>query len=440
MKKLITLLFLFLLSEYSFAQLYLEQVSNTTANLTSIHTTNFGGIAWACGYNGTVVRTQNGGYNWFNVSGNGIPSNVNLINIYGFNGSTALAAGYIGTNTYVYRTSNSGANWSTVFSQTNGFINALWIRQDSVGFMYGDPVDSRWSLWKTTNAGMTWDSAGLYLPQTGGEAGWNNSLFCSNSALWFGTNNSRIYFSSNFGTNWLVQSTAPEQNIYSIWFYVNNYFDTTWGRAGGNSLLYTSNSGLNWVQDTTAAGTGIFGGFTGNPPGVYSSSFPNGTFWYTRSDNKLYFSWGYNWQADYTAPSGSYNCLSLGVRTSLGYAVRNNGGITRIITAWGEVRSISGKIPSAYVLYQNYPNPFNPVTKIKFSLPFTSNGEVKLIVFDVLGREIANLIPPHWGGQEGLQPGTYEAEWDGSKYSSGVYFYKLITADYIETRKMVLVK
>ncbi len=62
------------------------------------------------------------------------------------------------------------------------------------------------------------------------------------------------------------------------------------------------------------------------------------------------------------------------------------------------------KVPVNYSLSQNYPNPFNPVTKIKFSLPSPSKGGVKLIVFDVLGREIANLIPPLWGGQVGLSP------------------------------------
>ncbi len=98
------------------------------------------------------------------------------------------------------------------------------------------------------------------------------------------------------------------------------------------------------------------------------------------------------------------------------------------------IQNIYSNIPDNFKLQQNYPNPFNPVTKIKFSLPSPSKGGVKLIVLDILGREIAVLI------NEQLSPGTYEAEWDGSKYSSGVYFYKLITADYTETRKMVLVK
>jgi hypothetical protein len=114
------------------------------------------------------------------------------------------------------------------------------------------------------------------------------------------------------------------------------------------------------------------------------------------------------------------------------------------------LETISFAVPQEYSLSQNYPNPFNPSTKIKFSLPSerspsdnTSEGgaiDVKLIVYDILGKEVASLIPPFWGGQEGLQPGTYEVEWDAANFSSGIYFYKLETADFAETKRMVLIK
>ncbi len=100
------------------------------------------------------------------------------------------------------------------------------------------------------------------------------------------------------------------------------------------------------------------------------------------------------------------------------------------------INPISSEIPKYFSLSQNYPNPFNPVTKIKFSIPPSkgAKGMTRLIIYDMLGREIATLL------NEGLQPGTYEVEWDGSNFSSGVYFYKLITAEYSETKKMVLIK
>jgi flagellar hook assembly protein FlgD len=111
-----------------------------------------------------------------------------------------------------------------------------------------------------------------------------------------------------------------------------------------------------------------------------------------------------------------------------------NGG--ELITA---IQSItSAEFPDKYSLSQNYPNPFNPVTKIKFDIPLDSrlrgNDNVTLKIYDILGREIATLV------NEGLQPGTYDVEWDGTNYCSGVYFYVLITAEYSETKKMVLIK
>ncbi len=101
------------------------------------------------------------------------------------------------------------------------------------------------------------------------------------------------------------------------------------------------------------------------------------------------------------------------------------------------VQPISSSIPKNFYLYQNYPNPFNPTTKIKFSLPNPSEGgeqDVRLIIYDVLGNEIATLV------NQRFKPGTFEVEWDGSNYSSGIYFYKLQTADYTETKRMVLIK
>ena len=96
------------------------------------------------------------------------------------------------------------------------------------------------------------------------------------------------------------------------------------------------------------------------------------------------------------------------------------------------VTPISGNIPTKFSLSQNHPNPFNPKSNIKFQIAKLSN--VKLAVFDMLGREITTLV------NQKLTPGTYEVDFDGSNYPSGVYFYKLVTEDYTEARKMVLLK
>ena len=89
-------------------------------------------------------------------------------------------------------------------------------------------------------------------------------------------------------------------------------------------------------------------------------------------------------------------------------------------------------IPLRFNLYQSYPNPFNPVANIKFDIP--KAGNVKLIIYDLLGREVQTLV------NEQLKAGTYRADWNASGFASGVYFYKLVTDGYANTKKMILVK
>ncbi|MBK6912342.1 MAG: T9SS type A sorting domain-containing protein [Ignavibacteriales bacterium] len=106
---------------------------------------------------------------------------------------------------------------------------------------------------------------------------------------------------------------------------------------------------------------------------------------------------------------------------------------------WNGVTSVSDQgnnLPKEYVLEQNYPNPFNPGTKIKFSIPNVGTGLAMSVlkVYDVLGREVATLV------NEEKPAGSYEVEFDASKLSSGVYYYKLSAGSFVETRKMILMK
>ncbi len=109
------------------------------------------------------------------------------------------------------------------------------------------------------------------------------------------------------------------------------------------------------------------------------------------------------------------------------------------------VNNISTEVPASFSLSQNYPNPFNPNTKINFSIPPSKGARgmiIKLVVFDILGREIKTLI------NEELEPGIYEVDFNGANLPSGIYFYRLIAGDpstgsglnFTETKTMVLVK
>lgn len=104
--------------------------------------------------------------------------------------------------------------------------------------------------------------------------------------------------------------------------------------------------------------------------------------------------------------------------------------VNRIITSVKTSRGFV--IPKLYSLSQNYPNPFNPITTINFQIPELSF--VTLNVYDVLGNEIVTLV------NEEKPTGSYEAEFDATNLPSGIYFYKLQAGDFIQTKKMILLK
>ena len=103
----------------------------------------------------------------------------------------------------------------------------------------------------------------------------------------------------------------------------------------------------------------------------------------------------------------------------------HSGNITQVFSNGNET-------PDRYVLSQNYPNPFNPSTKINFSIP--KAGFVSLKVYDMLGREVKTLV------SEQLSAGEFIADFDGSTLASGTYFYRIQVGDFVEVKKMVLLK
>jgi len=96
------------------------------------------------------------------------------------------------------------------------------------------------------------------------------------------------------------------------------------------------------------------------------------------------------------------------------------------------ITPISNEVPNSFSLSQNYPNPFNPVTDIKFDLAKSTN--VKLTVMNMLGQEVEVLV------NQSLRAGTYKADWNASNFPSGIYFYKLEAGEFVDVKKMILVK
>ncbi len=106
-------------------------------------------------------------------------------------------------------------------------------------------------------------------------------------------------------------------------------------------------------------------------------------------------------------------------------------------TTLTSVRQRENSIPERFSLEQNYPNPFNPKTIINYSIPSNVKGQrsdVELIVYNNLGEEIVTLV------NEKQNAGTYSVEFNGSRFSSGIYFYKLEAGEFSETKRMILLK
>jgi hypothetical protein len=108
----------------------------------------------------------------------------------------------------------------------------------------------------------------------------------------------------------------------------------------------------------------------------------------------------------------------------------------RVMTTWSPATSVEQRsadnLPSSFALSQNFPNPFNPSTAISYQL--SANSAVTLKVFDMLGREVATLV------NDFQLAGSYRAIWNAAGVGSGVYFYKLQTGTFSETKKMILMK
>lgn len=424
-KSIILSLFLACIAANSLNAQWVQQTSGTTAQLNSVSAVS-DQICWVAGASGTVLRTTNAGVSWLNSTGN-ISASFTGVNIWGVDGLTALVAGTIGSNAFVYRTSNGGVNWTQVFTQTGGFINSVQLTGGLFGYMMGDPVGGRWSLWNTSTIGLSWDSTSLRLAGTG-EAGYNNGMYITGTRVWFVTNTAtgKIYTSTNSGATFTAQQTGSTSTSFgSIWF---NYVFAGMASSNG-SLFYTSNGGTSWAAVTNApGGTANINGITGKNTRWWFTRSTESTSIYTSGDN------GVTWTSQ-SCPSGSYAHITLG-RLSTGgtanvWAVGDAGKIIYLSGVVG-IEPVNSQVPSEFKLEQNYPNPFNPQTSINFSLPKSSF--VKLKIYNAAGKVVSELI------NENKAAGNYSVMFDGTDLSSGVYFYSLESDNFRETKSMMLVK
>jgi type IX secretion system substrate protein len=195
------------------------------------------------------------------------------------------------------------------------------------------------------------------------------------------------------GANCLLPDLQSFKNTAGRYAFA--WVDSTGTGTGDHFYRQTTNSGSTYtttqLQTNNVAGDRSFGG---TKAGYTTGSDPCLVIW--------------------SAANGTNTNASRLICSTVGISGNNNG------------------IPELYSLNQNFPNPFNPTTSIRFAIP--RSGLVKLLVYDMLGREVATLVNAN------LEAGEYNIDFNASDLPSGVYFYRLTAGDFTDTRKMTLIK
>jgi photosystem II stability/assembly factor-like uncharacterized protein len=320
----------------------------------------------------------------------------------------------------IYKTTNMGINWFEQTSPTGSNLYAVDFVNNTIGYACG--LSNK--IIKTTNGGNNWtllpappasdyyDLYGISFTDanSGFVAGYTTSGF-----------QSVILKTTNGGLNWSVQNFP-----YNSGFSAISFVNSTTGIVIGLTSAKTTNAGISWIPKTLPTGgwygtiffTNINTGYSVGYNGIILKTINSGESWFQQ-----------------TSPTNSILQSVYFMNENTGFACGNNGVIIKTTDGGGPpigINLINNEIPFEYSLSQNYPNPFNPVTKIKFSVPKT--GVVKLTVYDAAGRVAAALF----NGE--LSAGTYNYDFDASQLASGIYFYKLESNDFSQTKKMVLIK
>ena len=432
MKLVKFIVFLVVLQSFCLGQSWVPQVNPSPGVMFSVYAYS-SDVAWASGEYGKVLYTSNGGATWFNRS-NAIFDSSNVLSIHALDANSAICVCYINGGK-VFKSTNQGLSWQTMYSRQSTVFNDIQFVNSTTGFVFGNPTpaDVRYYIIKTTNAGATFDTTSVARPTAPNI----NAQIMSNATylmqpgvggpvyIWFGTNNGKVFFSTNTGTSW--QSGTPQSNdpVLSITFVT-----TLNGYAGAQNPFVSNNSGLGWSMQGTYPNTGKFFAFDNVSGQLFYSSGPS----IYRSTNG-----GATFQLQYTNPSNEdFRDLSFvytasdGPRSVInGWGVTGDGILARYTDPIGII-TISTNVPEGFSLEQNFPNPFNPVTSINFDIP--KKGFVTLAVYDALG----NLVKTIHNGE--LSAGSYKGDFDGTGYSSGVYFYRLQSGEFVQTKKMILTK
>jgi len=340
---------------------------------------------YVCG--SSLRKTTNAGQNWITINTNGIFAE----NMYVLNEDTIFLTNSETLDGGVFRTTNGGQNWEQLYSAGNDNPTDIYMYNARIGFQHG----IGFFLYKTTNGGYNWfsiDSGGFY------------QMYFIDSLIGY-----RAYQgmkkTTNGGYNWtnqILPNVSNGTNSKNILRFQINRTDTIWG-VGSSVQFHNPNRDRGVISKTTNGG--LNWGY--QLPDTHNIQIPVYNKICLIGDK---FIW-------------AYNGLGMGVHTI-------TGGDSTIYTNVCENNLL---VSSNYILFQNYPNPFNASTRIKYKVESTK--QIKLIVFDILGKEITTLV------NQKQKPGEYEITFFGAGLSSGVYYYVLYSDGVmVNAKKMLMLK
>ncbi len=288
---------------------------------------------------------------------------------------------------HTYKTTNMGETWSQINTQSGG-RDALFMHDPQWGWL-GKTA----GLLKTTDGCVTWVNQNIGV--TGIDI--NSVTFINYNTGWISGEAGHILKTTN-GSGVIPPSQAP-----TLTAPPNN------STGQGITPLLQWNSVPGAVKYRVQVSVDVFGStvLDYDTVSVTQLQVPPGFL----NHNVLYY-----WRV----------------------AANNIGGqgpwsvVWNFRTGFVGIEPVSNEKPERFMLYQNYPNPFNPGTKIKFDIP--KDNHVTLNIFDSQGRLISTPV------DQFLSAGKYSADFDGSNFSSGVYFIQLISKNYIQSLKMLLIK
>lgn len=368
---------------------------------------------WVAGDSGTILRTTGGGQAWIQQN-TGIAEDIRAIFMLNDRRGWALAPWFSDTTygTILLSTTNGGNVWQSE-PWMGEYFTSIYFKDSLVGWLASGRI------FKTTNGGTTWTASGQLSTPI-----FNLRFFSADYGFAMGgvfDLFGAVLRTTNAGETWTTRNVAPGP-VYDLCYLDSlNIIGVSGGDFAG--IITTTNGGDNWELRSP----NIFGQplalAVRTPAEMWSPLGFARTYMYTLDS-------GATWTSLSTPDTTQvYDAAFTDEQT--GYMVGSQGTVLK----YDHVTHVADRQlthPMHCMLHQNYPNPFNPATVIRYTLPATCI--VNLKVHNVLGQEVATLV-----NQE-MEPGSYDVKWEASSFSSGVYFYRLTAGNFVETRKLILLK